>query len=244
MIILKKETVRVTTHYLEFDGITIEIQRKPIKNMRLRVYPPAGEVRISAPLKLSMRQIINQVNAKRAWIHAQRARMHALPVQSELTMQTGECHWFLGQACILNTHDQATVNQVILAGNVLQLSIRPHTTTPEKYAILQAWYRNQMAEFLPQLIKKWQPIIGVDVAEWGIKDMKTRWGSCNIHARRIWLNLALIKKPLACLESVIVHEMVHLLEASHNARFYKLMDQFMPDWRVHQQALKLIHAPQ
>jgi len=221
----------VAIDYLEFDGMTIEIERKRIKNLHLRIYPPAGQVRISAPLRLSMHSIGQQLEAKRDWIHKQRARIQALPVRSEPTMQTGELHFFLGQALVLNIYETATAARINREDNVLQVYVKPNTTALEKYNLLQRWYRKEMEALLPDLITKWQAIIRVHVAEWGIKVMKTRWGSCNIRAHRIWLNLTLIKKPIACLESVLVHEMVHLLEKNHNARFYSLMDKFMPEWR-------------
>ncbi len=224
------------TDHIEIDGIPIKIIRKPIKNMHLRIYPPDGRIQISAPLRLPIKHIYQQVEAKREWLHTQRARLQALPSQSEPTLQTGERHYFLGQAYTL-TLLEAPSPQILLKDNALLLSAKPNATLLEKQVLLKKWYQTQMQSLVPELIKKWQPIIGVNVAEWGTKIMKTRWGSCNIRTHRIWLNLTLMKKPLICLEYVLVHEMVHLLEASHNARFYQLMDKFMPEWRCHQKSL-------
>lgn len=223
--------------HIEIDGISIKIVRKPIKNMHLRIYPPDGRVQISAPLRLNIKHIYQQVEAKREWLHTQRARLQALPAQPALTMQTGECHYFLGQCYTLTVLETSTPSSLLLKDNRLILTAKPNASLVEKQLLLKKWYQAQMQSFVPELIKKWQPIIGVSVAEWGTKVMKTRWGSCNIRTRRIWLNLTLMKKPLVCLEYVLVHEMVHLLEASHNARFYQLMDTFMPEWRYHQKAL-------
>lgn len=223
--------------HIEIDGIPIKIVRKPIKNMHLRIYPPDGRVQISAPLRLNIKHIYQQVEAKREWLHTQRARLQTLPTQPELTMQTGECHYFLGQAYTLTVFETSTPSRLLLKDNSLLLSAKPNASLLEKQLLLKKWYQAQMQSLVPELIKKWQPIIGVSVAEWGTKVMKTRWGSCNIRRRRIWLNLTLMKKPQVCLEYVLVHEMVHLLEASHNARFYQLMDTFMPEWRCHQKAL-------
>ena len=227
----------MTTNQIEIDGITIEILRKPIKNMHLRIYPPDGKVRVSAPLRLSLQQIRHQLESKREWLHTQRARLQAQPVLTEPTIQTGEFHYFLGQANPLSVISSAMPTQIILKDNRLQLSTPSRSTAVEKQAFLNQWYRAQMLSLVPNLIEKWQPIMGVSVATWGTKTMKTRWGSCNTRTRRIWLNLVLIQKPLGCLEYVLIHEMVHLLEASHNARFYQLMDKFMPEWRTHQKAL-------
>ncbi len=117
------------------------------------------------------------------------------------------------------------------------LQVRPGTTRDKRQQILNDWYRRYMKEIIPDLIQKWEPTIGVRVNDWGVKKMKTRWGSCNIRDRRIWLNLDLAKKPPHCLEYVLVHEMVHLLERHHNDRFKSFMDQFLPQWRLYRDDL-------
>jgi predicted metal-dependent hydrolase len=226
-------------YHIELDGISIEISHKRIKNMHLRVYPPAGLVRVSAPLHLSRQDIIRQLEEKKEWIRTQQARLKARPAPAEITMQTGETHYFMGQPYPLQVIEQENSQHVLLCDEVLRLSTKPKATVIEKEKLLNAWYQAQMHSLIPGLLQKWQPILCVDVREWGTKTMKTRWGSCNTRARRIWLNLNLIKKTILCLEYVLVHEMVHLLEASHNARFYQLMDRFMPDWRTHQKSLYL-----
>jgi predicted metal-dependent hydrolase len=232
-----ERNVIMTKTQIEMDGITIEILRKPIKNMHLRIYPPDGQVRVSAPLQLSLQHIQAQLESKREWLHTQRARLQALPVISEPTMQTGEPHFFLGQAYPLSVIEHSAPPQIILKDNVLLLSARAHSTSVEKHSMLKLWYKKQMQSLVPSLIEKWQPLMGVTVEGWGTKAMKTRWGSCNTHTRHIWLNLVLIQKPIACLEYVLIHEMVHLLEASHNTRFYYFMDKFLPEWRAHQKEL-------
>ena len=229
--------INMTTHHIEIDGIPIEILRKPIKNMHLRIYPPDGQVRVSAPLRLSLQHIRTQLESKRTWLHTQRARLQAQPIISEPLMQTGESHYFLGHAYTLIVTNCRAPTPVTLKDNELILSTTPHSTAVEKQALLKQWYRTQMQLLVPDLIEKWQPLMGVNVAAWGSKTMKSRWGSCNTRARRIWLNLVLMQKPIVCLEYVLVHEMVHLLEASHNARFYYFMDKFMPEWRTHQTML-------
>ena len=227
----------MNTNHIEIDGIVIEILRKPIKNMHLRIYPPDGLVRVSAPLRLSLQHIREQLESKRKWLHAQRARLQAQPVITEPLMQTGESHYFLGHAYTLRVSNGAAPTKISLKDNELLLSAAQNSTAMERKALLKQWYRSQMQSLVPDLITKWQPLMGVSVAAWGAKTMKSRWGSCNTRARRIWLNLVLMQKPIICLEYVLIHEMVHLLEASHNARFYQLMDRFMPEWRTHQKAL-------
>ena len=227
----------MTITTIELDGLSIEIIRKAIKNVHLRIYPPDGRVRVSVPLRLSMKHVHRQLEEKREWIHTQRARLQAMPARFSPLMESGETHLFLGLPYVLSLRESHRT-QINIQGQQLQLCIKKNATSAEKYDALSNWYRAQMQLILPELIHKWEHIIGVEVTTWGVKIMKTRWGSCNTRARRIWLNLSLIKKPILCLESVIVHELVHLLEASHNARFYQLMDTLMPDWRVHQAFLR------
>ena len=123
----------------------------------------------------------------------------------------------------------------------MQLHVRPGASAAQRERVLQRWYRQQLKELIPPMIEKWEAIIGVKVAAWGVKKMKTKWGSCNSEARRIWLNLELAKKPLQCLEYIVVHEMVHLLQRHHNDRFTALMDELLPNWRLHRDELN--HAP-
>jgi len=228
----------ITKQQIEIDGIPIEIIRKPIKNMHLRIYPPDGLVCVSAPLKLNLQFIHKQLEAKSEWIHKQRAKFKSLPLKSIPILETGESHYFLGIPYTLTLVHEETAKKITLKDNLLLLHTKPNETIINKKAILNHWYLSQMKELIPNLISKWQPIIGVHVGGFGIKAMKTRWGSCNTRTRKICLNLVLIQKPVICLEYVLVHEMVHLHEASHNARFYQLMDKFMPEWRSYKNILR------
>lgn len=235
--ISKSRLKKLKPEVLVMDGISIEIIRKPIKNMHFRVYPPHGEIRISAPLKLSLSYIQQQLETKREWLHQHRNRMLEMPPKTTLLMETGEHHYYLGKPYELTVINSPKQMPLMLKDNLLLLYAKPKSPLIEKQAHLKRWYEMQMRSLVPVLIEKWQPIIGVSVASWGTKIMKTRWGSCNVRTRKIWLNLVLIQKPLQCLEYVIVHELVHLLEASHNSRFYQFMDTFMPDWRTHKETL-------
>ena len=222
---------------IEMDDIPIKILRKPIKNMYLRVSTSTGEVKVSAPLKLSLKAIQTQLESKRAWIQTARARAISRMVTSPVTMEHGEKHYFLGNPYALVVHPKAHLNGIVIEGGFIHGVLESHTKD-ERKKCLQAWYKQQMQQLIPDLIKKWEPIIGVSVYAWGIKSMKTRWGSCNVVTHRIWLNLNLIQKPLICLEYVLVHEMVHLLEANHSKRFYALMTRFMPQWATYQKQLE------
>lgn len=138
--------------------------------------------------------------------------------------------------------ERAGRDKVQLIGNAtLELRVKPSADFQSRQKIMYDWYREQLKSRIPSLIQKWQPVMDVKVNEWRIKHMKTRWGSCNINAGRIWLNLELAKKPATCLQYIVVHEMAHLLERRHNARFRNLMDKFLPDWRIYEKELKLPH---
>jgi predicted metal-dependent hydrolase len=225
-------------YHLDLDGVMIEISRKPIKNIHLRIYPPDGQVKVSAPLRLPMDFLHKHLEEKRDWIHAQRARFKAISRPAPLAFESGEQHFYLGKPYTLILHPSQKRMNIILEGESLHCYLKPDLSPLEREQCINSWLRQQMKALLPPLIAKWQPIIGVKITNWGIKIMKTRWGSCNPAKRRIWLNLNLIKKPLICLEYVLVHEMVHLLEASHNKRFYAFMDQFLPQWRAIQNQLE------
>jgi predicted metal-dependent hydrolase len=152
---------------------------------------------------------------------------------------SGETHYFQGvphQLTVLERMGNARV--VCQRSRTIELNISPRSSVVKRERAMLNWYRAYLKKEIPPLIKRWEKIIGVRVEEWGVKRMKTRWGSCNPRARRIWLNLELAKKPPRCLEYVVVHEMAHLLEGSHNRRFKELMSQFMPDWRTIRKELK------
>lgn len=149
-------------------------------------------------------------------------------------MVNGESHYFLAQRYRLRITEHQGAGKVVLRNKaMIDLHVRPDTSAEHREEVLQQWYREQLKSLIPPLLEKWQPIIGVQAAAWGVKKMKTKWGSCNIDARRIWLNLELAKKPVRCLEYIVVHELVHLLERHHNERFAGLMDTTMPTWRLH-----------
>ncbi len=220
------------TQLVEVDGIQVEVVCKDIKHIHLRVYPPDGRVRVSVPRRVDEATVRCLVAARSEWIRLQQARVVREALQEERQFLTGETHWFEGQAYRLRVIEGEGPASVGLQGGTMELRVRPGSDEDKRRAVLEAWYRNSLKEKLPPLLAHWEPKIGVQVAECRIKRMKTRWGSCNTTARRIWLNLELAKKRPALLEGILVHEMVHLLERWHNERFEELMDRFLPDWRA------------
>jgi predicted metal-dependent hydrolase len=216
----------------------VEVVRKSIKNLHLSVHPPDGRVRVSAPQHVDDEAVRLAVVSKLPWIRRHQKTFADQPRQSQREMIGGESHYFLGRRYRLNVMERNGPNRITLDGpSELTMQVRPNTDRDKRVQLLNDWYRRRMKELVPDLIAKWQPIVGVQVADWGIKKMKTRWGSCNARDHRVWLNLELAKKPPHCLEYVLVHELVHLLESHHNDRFKTLMDQFMPKWRLHRDEL-------
>ena len=212
-------------------GVAVEVVRKDIKNLHLGVYPPAGRVRVAAPLLISDDAVRLAVIEKLAWIKRQRLLFAKQPRQSPREMVSGESHYFMGRRYRLRVHEQDGPQRVAIRGlRMLDLFVRPGATTEQREDVLLRWYREQLKALIPPLLEKWQPVLGVRVRDWGVKRMKTKWGTCSTDAGRIWLNLELAKKPLRCLEYIVVHEMVHLLERKHGEQFARLMDQFLPDW--------------
>lgn len=228
-------------HFIEVSGLRVEVVRKAIKNLHLGVYPPVGRVRVAAPLRVDDEAVRLAVISKLGWIRRQQARFLEQPRQSPRQMVTGESHYFQGRRYRLHVIEENAAPRVQLKGNAaLELYVRPGTDAAKRQAILNEWYRRELKALVPDLIARWEPVIGVQVTEWGVKKMKTKWGTCNIIARRVWLNLDLAKHPFRCLEYILVHEMVHLLERYHNDRFRHLMDQFLPSWRPRHEELNQI----
>jgi predicted metal-dependent hydrolase len=219
-------------------GIPVEVVRKDIKNLHLAVYPPQGRVRVAIPLRLKDEAVRLAVISRLGWIRRQQAGFQEQDRQSQREMVTGESHYVFGRRYRLDVIERDGPASVGRRNNrILELRVRPGTDREKREATLQHWYRQLLRAQIPELIAEWERAIGVTVAAWGIKKMKTRWGTCNVSARRVWMNLELAKKPVSCLEYILVHEMVHLLERHHNDRFRDYMDRFMPQWRVYREEL-------
>lgn len=230
---------------IEVNGIRVDVVRKNIKNLHLGVYPPAGRVRVAAPEHLDDEAVRLAVASRLAWIRRQQEHYAAQERESAREMVTGESHYLQGRRYRLDVVVVTGRPSVSLRdGRTLEMRIRAGTSTADRRQLLQRWYRRLLRGQVADLLAKWQPVVGVEVADWGIKRMKTRWGTCNSEARRIWINLELAKKPPACLEYIVVHELVHLIERCHNERFRELMDHHLPQWRMNRDELNsapLVH---
>ncbi len=221
------------TYEINISGMQILVVRKAIKHLSLRVYPPHGHVRVAAPLRVSDEAVRLAVVGKLGWIKRQQAKLERQSRQSAREYVTGESHYFQGRRYRLNVTIQAGPARIDVRGtHIIHLSIKEGSTAAQRERVFREWHRRQLKALIPPLIEKWERRIGVNVGEVGVKFMKTKWGVCNIRTHRISLSLELVKKPVECLEYVIAHEMVHLLERLHNHRFKALMDEFVPSWRL------------
>lgn len=178
------------------------------------------------------------VIGKLAWVKRQRAQFETQPRQSEREMVSGESHYFLGRRYRLRVVLREGFSTVAVRGkSIIEMYVRPEMGPSERERALHRWYRQNLRQIIVPLLEKWRTALGVPVTECRIKKMKTKWGTCNADARRIWLNLELAKKPVQCIEYVMVHELVHLLERHHSDRFVAIMDRSLPQWRVLRQEL-------
>ena len=225
------------TGTIELGDIVIDVVNKDIKNVHLSVYPPTGRVRISAPSHMSLDTIRSFAVSKLGWIRQQQSKLRDQERETPREYLDNESHYLWGKRYLLEVAEQEAPPRVEVKHGALVLRVRPGADMAKKRAIVSQWYRNQIKDAVPLLIEKWEPVIDVKVANLFVRQMKTKWGSCNPEAGSIRLNSELAKKPPECLEYVVVHEMVHLLEHTHNGRFVALMDQFMPQWKWHQDKL-------
>lgn len=216
---------------LIIDDIEIQVQKKKIKNIYLRVKAPQGGVQVSAPKNMNDEAIKMFVVSKISWIKKHQEKYKNQPKQCKREYISGESVYVFGKRYTLELVYSNRCNDVKIDGDQLILQVREESTIEHRANILNEWYRENIKREIPKLLEKWQKIIGVTAEEWGVKNMKTRWGTCNVRDKRIWLNLQLAKKHPKCLEYVVVHELVHLLEKSHNNIFIGYMNKFLPNWR-------------
>ncbi|MCF8222912.1 MAG: M48 family metallopeptidase [Bacteroidales bacterium] len=220
------------------DNIPMEIIRKPIKNIYIRIYPPDGRVVVSAPLKMPAKAVKSFINSKKAWIERQHTKLSKIGERSLKTYNDGESHYYRGKKYTLRVVNGKSVSDVSVTEDEIIICCRSACTAEKTKALLEWWYRERLKEKVPLLVAKWEKRMGLRVSETRIKRMKTRWGTCNIARKRIWLNLELAKYDDLILEYIIVHEMVHLLERKHNERFYSYMNKYLPAWREAKEQLQ------
>ena len=216
---------------IELGEIVVDVLKKNIKNIHLSVYPPAGKVRISAPMRMKLDTIRVFAISKLGWIKQQQKKLRAQERETPREYLERESHYVWGKRYLLQVVESDERPGIELKHRKMLMRIRPGTSEERKQAIVDEWHREQIKVAVPSLIAKWEPLMGVTVRRFFVQRMKTKWGSCSPGTGGIRLNSELAKKPTQCLEYIVVHEMVHLLEPTHNVRFVALMDQFMPKWQ-------------
>lgn len=217
--------------------IAVDVVQKDIKNIHLSVYPPGGRVRISAPLRMDIDTIRVFAIAKLGWIKNQQHKLCEQERETPREFLDRESHYLWGKRYLLRIELHAAAPVIALKHNKMILRMRPETSHEKKQEILEAWYREQLKAALPALFEKWESLMNVKVGRCFVQKMRTKWGSCSPDTGNIRLNTDLAKKPPECLEYIVVHELAHLLEPTHNQRFISLMDQFMPKWKFYRDQL-------
>jgi len=214
------------------------VVHKNIKNLHLSLLPPTGSIRVSAPSGTSEDVIRSFVAAKSSWIKKQQQKYQDQSRQTRREYVSGETHYYLGKPYQLEVLSNADKNELSIKGKSgFLLKTKPELAIEHKEQIFSEWHRKELRLVLDNLIKKWQPKIKVTPAHWRIQRMKTRWGSCNHETCRVLINLELIKKAPHCIEYVVVHEWLHLIEPKHNERFIALLDKHLPKWRQEKEEL-------
>ncbi len=222
---------------IKLGDIAVDVVLKDIKNVHLSVHPPTGRVRISAPSRMKMDTIRVFAISKLAWIRQQQKKLREQEREAPREYLERESHYVWGKRYLLNVTERDVAPALALEHNRMVLTVRAETDEAAREAIFAQWYRDQIKAVVPELIAKWELVLGVAVNRVFVRQMKTKWGSCNPRARTIRLNTELAKKPKDCLEYIVLHEVVHFIEPTHNARFVALMDRFMPKWQFCRQRL-------
>jgi len=222
---------------IKLGDIPVDVVLKDIKNVHLSVHPPTGRVRISAPKRMSIDTIRVFAISKLDWIKQQQTKLREQERETPREYVDRESHYVWGKRYLLTVCESDEPPSIELKRSRMVLRRRPGTDERRRQALVEAWYREQIKQAVPPLLARWQPLMGVSVERFFVQRMKTKWGSCNHKGRTIRLNTELAKKPAECLEYIVVHELVHLLEPTHNARFVAQMDRFMPKWQFHRQVL-------
>ena len=212
--------------------IKIDVVRKHIKNIHLAVYPPTGRVRIAAPMEVNSDTIRLFAVSKLGWIKQLQRKFESQERIPKRDYKNKESHYFQGRRYLIHIIEKEARPKVIIRNKTyIDLYIRPQAPVEKRHEIMTEWYRAQLKKQIPAIIEKWEKRLDMNGTGWQVKQMKTKWGSCNIEEKRIWINLELAKKPPGCLEYIIVHEMVHLMERHHNEQFLYYMDKFLPTWK-------------
>jgi predicted metal-dependent hydrolase len=219
---------------LNIGSLTMQVNRQAIKHLHISVLPPDGRIRISVPEAMTETAMRMAIISRIPWIKQQQKNFARQPRQSGREMVSGECHYLWGRQYrldVITYQSQQGRHYITVSQDKISLYVRPNTTIANKLQVLADYYRHSLKTRVQLLLEYWQQKMNVSVSTWGVKKMQTKWGSCNTQTGSIWLNLELAKKPPECLEYIVVHELVHLLERQHNDRFWHYMTAYLPDWQ-------------
>lgn len=217
--------------HTEINGISIEIIKKNIKNMHLYVQPPDGKVQVSAPKHLSDESILMFVRTKIGWIRKQQEKFKNQPRQTERQYVSGESFYVLGKQYYLQVEYSYKGNSLVLSGDKAIITVRKESTPKQREYFVREWYREILKAEIEKYLPKWEKKTGLYCDSWQTKYMTTRWGTCNTNTKKIWFNLQLAKKPVECIEYIILHELAHLKVKNHGNDFVAILDSYMPYWR-------------
>lgn len=222
---------------IKLGDVLVDVVRKDIKNIHLSVHPPTGRVRISAPTRMELETIRVFAVSKLDWIKKQQHKLLEQERETPREYLDRESHYVWGRRYLLKVVEIDESPLVQLKHKWIVIQVRPGADELKKQEVLEAWYRSQLKDAVSALVAKWEALMKVEVKRFFVQRMKTKWGSCNHSAGTIRLNTELTKKPKECLEYIIVHEMAHLIEPTHNARFVGIMDLFLPQWQAYRDEL-------
>lgn len=225
------------TETIRLGDVSIRVTRKDVKNVHLTVHPPNGRVTLTAPAATRLEVARAYAISKLGWIRAQQSTLKAQAREAPRRFVRRESHYLWGRRYLLSVDFQDAKPAVMLDHKRIRLTVRPGNEGSQRAAVIHEWHKSLLHQSVPPLLRKWEERLGVKVERYFLQKMRTKWGSCNPAARHIRLNTELVKKPKDLLEYVIVHEMVHLLEASHNDRFVTILSEHWPQWREARQEL-------
>ena len=229
----------MTKEELQIGNVPVTVLRKQnLKNVYLRILPPDGQVTVSAPSYVTNAELSNFLLSKLPDIYMRQERMRSQPRQTERTYVSGEAHYLWGKPYRLQVVYAGTRASVTKRASKLVMTVPQGYTVEQRERGMTEWYRGELRRVPQSATRRCMQTTGIEADDFRIKNMKTRWGTCNIPQRRIWVNLQLVKKPPECLDYVLIHELVHLVEANHTHRFHEWVEKYCPTWREAEKALK------
>ncbi|WP_264772776.1 M48 family metallopeptidase [Defluviimonas salinarum] len=235
----------MNTDVLEIAGIRVEVRRKRVKNLHVGVYPPDGSVRVAAPEALSADAIRSAVLTRMTWIRSKQQQFMRQSRQQERLYVSGETHFVFGRARRLSVTTQTgRGHRILLVGNDgIEFHVPELSSHDQRRRWMEAWYRAELRRVASPRIIHWSERIGCNPASWGIRTMKTKWGSCNPAKKIIWLNSELSKKLVSAIDYVILHEIAHFVSPRHDEVFLKVLETHMPTWRQVRADLNALPLP-